>query len=485
MGEGTSGTVPAIVILPDWDGVNSYEQQRADMVAEQFGWIGFAADIYGIDKHDVEDMYEKISLSTMYRSNQTLAASRIKAAIDTVKSLDSVNANQVGMIGYCFGGTLAITYGVTGLDEVVAIASYHGGLSTVPDSGPEIKPKMLILSGGDDDASSDIVDLEATFNAGNATWEITRYSNLEHSFTKFDSSAYNAWADNRSWVSMHGFMNESFGLIEYDGMEPNASNVVSVNYTDVDGTELRGYLALPEADKLVTPAPVVIVLPDWDGVNEYEQLRATMLADYGYIGFAADIYGKDLQEGLSFTQTVSLSTTYSGNLTLYVQRIQRAIELMNGTIPEADPENIAIIGYCFGGNGAIIYAFSGRDDVKIVVPFHGTLTSLPDSNVDIKPYVLVLSGGDDYMHGNQTVLEQTLDNASADWEITRYSQVGHGFTKWDGSDYSLTADARSWDSLMLVLGELLPLQTTTSTDRASGFILTVFVIEAILGFACM
>lgn len=280
-------------------------------------------------------------------------------------------------------------------------------------------------------------------------------------------------------------MNESFSKIEYDGMEPSASNVVSVNYTDVDGTELRGYLALPDADKLVTPAPVVIVLPDWNGVNEYEQLRATMFADYGYIGFAADIYGKDLQEGLSFMQTSSLSSIYSGNLTLFVQRIQRAIELMGGTIPEADPENIGIVGYCFGGNGAMMYAFSGRDDVKIVVPVHGTLTSLPDSNVDIKPYVLVLSGGADYFHGNQTVLEQTLDNASADWEVTRYSQVGHAFTKWDATDYSLTADARSWESMKLALDELLPLHTATPTDRAGGFVLTVFVFEAILGFACI
>jgi len=206
---------------------------------------------------------------------------------------------------------------------------------------------------------------------------------------------------------------------------------------------------------------------DWDGTNEYEKLRATLLAESGYVAFAADIYGKDLQEDLSMEERINLTTTYRSNSTLFVQRIQRAIEEVK-KMPEVDGDSIGVIGYCFGGTGIIEYAFSGSDDVKIVVSFHGGLRSLPQNEVDIEPYVLILSGGVDDANGNQTILEMSLDNATADWEVTRYAQVDHGFTKWDSQAYTVLSDARSWESMMLAFEEYLPLvSSSTMTSSAS------------------
>jgi dienelactone hydrolase len=43
------------------------------------------------------------------------------------------------------------------------------------------------------------------------------------------------------------------------------------------------------SDEWMRPHPVVVIFPDWDGVNAYEKKRATMLAEMGYVAFAADI----------------------------------------------------------------------------------------------------------------------------------------------------------------------------------------------------
>jgi dienelactone hydrolase len=86
---------------------------------------------------------------------------------------------------------------------------------------------------------------------------------------------------------------------------------------------------------------------NWDGNNEYEQQRATLLAELGYIALAADIYGADLQTVLELDQRVELSTKYRTDTALFVQRMETAlaqIQLVDGV----DLENIAIIGYCFG-----------------------------------------------------------------------------------------------------------------------------------------
>jgi dienelactone hydrolase len=123
-------------------------------------------------------------------------------------------------------------------------------------------------------------------------------------------------------------------------------------------------------------------------VNEYEQLRATKLAALGYAAFAADIYGADLQQNLTMDQRIALSSTYRDNSTLFVQRIQRAIEVVQN-LDFVDSDNIAIFGYCFGGTGVIQLAFSGNAAAKVVVSFHGGLSNLPNVTSSIVPYTLM------------------------------------------------------------------------------------------------
>lgn len=78
------------------------------------------------------------------------------------------------------------------------------------------------------------------------------------------------------------------------------------------------------------------------------------------------------------------------------------------------------------------------------------------------------SGGIDDAHGDQTVLESALDGGGADWEITRYSGVDHGFTNWESPDYSLKADYRSWQSMLTSMKELMPLNIDGSSMEGDG-----------------
>lgn len=68
-----------------------------------------------------------------------------------------------------------------------------------------------------------------------------------------------------------------------------------------------------------------------------------------------------------------------------------------------------------------------------------------------------LSGGADDLHGNQTKMESYFNEGMAEWGITRYAGVGHGFTAWGGQDYNVLADVRSWESMWNVLSEKMAL----------------------------
>jgi dienelactone hydrolase len=163
------------------------------------------------------------------------------------------------------------------------------------------------------------------------------------------TGVYNEWADLRSWESAYQFVNEAFGIMAYEDVQPDVISVTPVNYTGVDGADLRGYLAMPE-DGWQRPLPAVIIVPDWDGVNAYEQERATALAKLGYVAFAADIFGANLQEDLDFPLRIELVTNYSTNPELYVSRIQSAIDQVKMLDSDVAMDEIALVGYCFGGS---------------------------------------------------------------------------------------------------------------------------------------
>lgn len=131
-----------------------------------------------------------MALPTQYRSDLDLAVARVEAAVELPKSMPSVDSSKIALIGY-FGGSLVLTSSVLGHASAIATVAFHGSLSAVPNATElvPIVPKVLILSGGEDsqDSTKSVMDIEALLNAGNATWQLTRYAHVEHAFTNFYS----------------------------------------------------------------------------------------------------------------------------------------------------------------------------------------------------------------------------------------------------------------------------------------------------------
>ncbi len=58
---------------------------------------------------------------------------------------------------------------------------------------------------------------------------------------------------------------------------------------DVDGQPYAGYYAAPDGD----PQGLVLIIHDWDGLGDYEEQRAEVLAEIGYAAFAVDLFGQN------------------------------------------------------------------------------------------------------------------------------------------------------------------------------------------------
>ena len=228
-----------------------------------------------------------------------------------------------------------------------------------------------------------------------------------------------------------------------------------------EGTQkLNGFAAVPS--KPLKQKPGILILPAWLGINDHTKEVAQKLSKEGYNAFIADIYG----EG-NYPKTPQdagkLAGFYKNDYAAYQKRIASALEQLIKS--GADANNIVVIGYCFGGTGALEAARGGLS-VKGVVSFHGGLgKDASRKNGEIAPKVLILHGADD-PHVPQKDIEgfqKEMNNAKADWQMIYYSNAVHAFTEKEagndnskGAAYNEKADKRSWQHFELFLQELFP-----------------------------
>ena len=232
-----------------------------------------------------------------------------------------------------------------------------------------------------------------------------------------------------------------------------------VEYTDGD-VVLEGFVAW-DPEQISGSAPGVLVVHQWMGLSDYEQSRCKQLAELGYVAFAADIYGKGKRPA-NPQQAAEFAGVYKNDRDLYRRRLKLGLEQLRAQKGVAK-DQIAAIGYCFGGTGVLELARSGAD-VDGVVSFHGGLDSpSPEDGEQIQAKVLICHGADDPFVPAEGIeaMQAEFNAADVDWQMVIYSDAVHSFTQKSAGDdesrgaaYNKKADERSWKAMRVFFDEL-------------------------------
>jgi dienelactone hydrolase len=224
-----------------------------------------------------------------------------------------------------------------------------------------------------------------------------------------------------------------------------------LSYTD-GPTKLAGYVALPAGAKGKVAG--VVVIHQWMGLTDHERKVSDDLAKLGYAALAADIYGEGVRPA-NTGEAGKLAGSFKGDRALYRRRIAAAIETLKAQ-KGVDGNRIAVIGFCFGGTGAIEAARGGLP-VKAVVSFHGGLdvpAGFTPGPIDAK--VLVCHGADDPFvpAKDVTAFQDEMRQVKADYVFVAYANAVHAFTQKEagndnskGAAYNEAAHRRSWQHL--------------------------------------
>lgn len=144
-----------VVVLQEIFGANQHIRKVADLYAAE-GYLAIAPALFDRVEPDLELGYTgddpKKGVETRGKTELPKTLLDIEAAVEAVKS-----AGKVGVVGYCWGGTLAYATAVNLSGVAAAVGYYGGGIAAMSDKKPQI-PTMLHF--GEKDHSISVADVE-------------------------------------------------------------------------------------------------------------------------------------------------------------------------------------------------------------------------------------------------------------------------------------------------------------------------------------
>jgi dienelactone hydrolase len=205
-----TGRRPGVLLAHYRGGLQGETLTDAQMIA-RMGYVVFAEDIFGKDIVP-KTVPEMTALTTIYNNNRSLMRTRARAGFDVLAKHPLVDAAKIAVVGYCFGGTVAVELAESGAPALGTIAVHGSFRNFTPADAKNIRGKVLILHGAEDEVAplEEVNKLVADLRAAKVNWELQIYSGSSHGFTN-PSNAAEERADNQYKVAMERFFKELFG----------------------------------------------------------------------------------------------------------------------------------------------------------------------------------------------------------------------------------------------------------------------------------
>ncbi|MBN2545907.1 MAG: dienelactone hydrolase family protein [Spirochaetes bacterium] len=198
-----TGKYPAIVIIHEWWGLNSYIEERTKNFAE-LGYIALAVDMYEGKTAQTPD--EARALSTESRNNLQKGLDNISKAISYLKGKKNVDSRRIASLGYCFGGGWSYQTAKNNLGTKVSVI-YYGTINPKDDLS---KMKTVILGNfGEKDQSikaETVKEFEQVLKGLSKKHEINIYTNAGHAFDNKNGQNYNKEASEKAWKNTVTFL---------------------------------------------------------------------------------------------------------------------------------------------------------------------------------------------------------------------------------------------------------------------------------------
>ena len=181
-----AGSFPAVLMVHEWWGLNGEIVELANQMAAE-GYVVLAPDTYrGPSTSQVpRALYLRLNV------DEARVDSDMMAAFNYLTSLEEVDVERVAVIGFCYGGGVALRHGINNPDIDVTINLYGDTLGDAGAFGAllnEDAGSVLGIFGGVDPSIplDEVAAFENALSEAGIEHQITVYDQMGHAFVQPD-----------------------------------------------------------------------------------------------------------------------------------------------------------------------------------------------------------------------------------------------------------------------------------------------------------
>lgn len=224
-----------------------------------------------------------------------------------------------------------------------------------------------------------------------------------------------------------------------------------------DGKTVHTFVVYPERS---TPAPVVVLIHENRGLNDWARSMADQVAEAGYIAVAPDLlseFSAEYERTSDFPDEDAARTAIGQLDQTQVTSDINAVIAWAKTIPAAS-DTVAAAGFCWGGAQTFELA-TENDEIEAALVFYGTGPTDTTAYADIDVPVFGFYGGaDERVNATIPDSEAAMTAAGKTYDYVVYDGAGHAFMRSGedptGDPANVSARNAAWDRMMEILSEL-------------------------------
>ena len=180
---GAAGATAGVVVIQEIFGVNRHIRDMADRFAAA-GYAVVAPCVYDRIEKDFEVGYSADDIAKGRDVRMKLNDARL--LLDVEAAAKHLGAKKIGIVGYCFGGTVSWWGATRSKSFAAASCWYGGGIPGTKDEKPNCPVQMHF---GEKDASIPITDVDAV-RAAQPGVDVYVYMGAQHGFGCDERGSY-------------------------------------------------------------------------------------------------------------------------------------------------------------------------------------------------------------------------------------------------------------------------------------------------------
>lgn len=213
-----AGPFPAVIMLHEFYGLRAEMLGKAEALAQE-GYVVIAPNVFrnGTTNWIPRAIYNVITADTAQIDGDVDAAYRWLAA------QPDVQADRIGVMGFCFGGGTALRYSLSN-SQLAATAIFYGQIIADPVKLAALSGPVLGIFGGADQSIplTEVEALRQGLETAGIPHEITVYAGQPHAFVQGVEEIAKGGPQQEAWQQLLAFLQQS--LKEKAGAVPASAS---------------------------------------------------------------------------------------------------------------------------------------------------------------------------------------------------------------------------------------------------------------------